>query len=573
MKIRDTICLFWCLFLGSAFIFATASCSEKDKAEPVLPETIQISKFSITSVSPVVEGVIDQQKKTINCFLDATVNIKSLKVEVEYTQGASLSPESGYNYNFTNPVEFVLTKDDQRVVYTVSAQVTPIISSFEVEQYHKSATVKDDVIEIAFNFGTDLTRITPQIRVPAGLTLKPASNTEVDLSKDFVYEVTNALGTKKLYTVKASHLPQEKSVRGVWVPDPSHTTVMHNYKNLNDFIALLDQLNMNTIYLASWVREMTIFKSQVLKANSNYGSVEDGWLLKGIAYDGPSGDPIRDMINLAHAKGIKVIFWFEYGFMRSGGATPPANHPILSKHPTWDGVNSEGKPSNYNGTDYYLNSYDPEVQEFMLQLIEESIDLYPDVDGIQGDDRMPAAPRNSGYNDVTKQAYKIDKGVEVPSNYQDGAWVRWRLDNLNQFGRDLYKRVKAKRDNLIVCFSPNPYPWCEENLMQDWPQWIKDGIVEIISVQCYRETADSYRYTVNQTNQYVKQSTNKNILNPGIYLRSGSSWENVFVQQMLINRELGTNGETFFYNEGLKLSVNQKVLKSFYTGKAIFPIE
>ena len=107
--------------------------------------------------------------------------------------------------------------------------------------------------------------------------------------------------------------------------------------------------------------------------------------------------------------------------------------------------------------------------------------------------------------------------------------------------------------------------------MQDWPNWIKDGFVDFLSVQCYRDNKDSYRYTVNEVKKYVEQNTDKNILNPGIYLRTGNNWEELFKSQMMINRELGTNGEAFFYNEGLKNEVTQKVIKSFYTGKAIFP--
>ncbi len=559
--------------LSLVFVTFALLASCKDEMGTSDPEVIQITRFQITSVTPSLEGSIHHENKTIDFLVDADVNVKLLKVEAEFTEGATLSPESGYSYNFTSPVVFSLTKGDQNVSYTVSVQQTPIITSFEVPQYYKIGIVADTIINIAFSFGTDLTKIVPTIKIPAGLTISPASNTEVDLSKDFFYEVANVAGATKKFVVKASILPQETMVRGVWVPDPSHTSVLHNYQNLQDFVKLLDELNLNVVYLATWVREMTLFKSNVLKSNSNYPSVEDGWLLKGLNYDGPSGDPIKDLITLAHEKNIKVVFWYEYGFMRSGGSNPPATHPLLSVNPDWDGINSFGTASNYNGTDYYLNSYDPAVQEFMLKLIEESIDLYPEVDGIQGDDRMPAAPRNSGYNETTKALYRQDKGVDPPQNYNDTQWVRWRLDQLNAFGVSMYNRIKTKNQNLIVCFSPNPYPWSEQNLMQDWPKWIKDGIVEIISVQCYRETAEAYRYTVEQTNDYVKQNTDKNLLNPGIYLRNTSAWESVFTEQMKINRELGTNGETFFYNEGLKNSGNQRVIKSFYTGKALFPTD
>lgn len=535
-------------------------------------ETLAIKKFLAKNGETIVEGIIDDEKKSIKILVPSDFDIKRVTVEVQYTEGAKLSPESGYAYNFSQPIDFTLSKDGfESVKYKVTVSTSPDILSFEVEAYNLVANIENNKIKLEFPFGVDLSNVKPIIKIPQGCTVEPASEVTVDMTTSIKYKVTNSSGDVKEYEVEVVSLSQEKQIRGVWVPDPSHTTVLHNYKNLTEFVDLLDELNFNAIYIATWVREQTLFKSQVLKDNSNYASVEDGWLLRGTNYTSSTNDPIKDLITLAHQKNIKVFFWFEYGFMRSGGANPSKNHPILSKHPDWDGINSNGTASNYNNTDYYLNSYDSEVQDFIISLFKESLKLYPEVDGVQGDDRLPAAPRNSGYNQKTKDLYKSETGKDVPDNYNDAAWVRWRLDKLNAFGKRLYDEVKAVNSNYLVSFSPNPYPWCEQNLMQDWPNWIKDGFVDFLSVQCYRDNKDSYRYTVNEVKKYVEQNTDKNILNPGIYLRTGNNWEELFKSQMMINRELGTNGEAFFYNEGLKNEVTQKVIKSFYTGKAIFP--
>lgn len=560
------------LFISIFFSLLLFCGCSKENPTPELPVSIPgFTSFDVYAGSTKIGGDIDVETKTITLNVPANVNIASLRVEAQFDKGAILDPESGYSYNFTNPIDFTLSKDGQTVTYKVMAAPDPLLLSASLPDYYRKGAVVDSILSFDVTYGTNRSSLKLDFSIPVGCTALPASGTIIDATQINRITISNSAGTSRKYRIDVNELPQEKQIRAVWVPDPSHTTVMHNYKNLQEFVALLDELHFNTIYLASWVRTQTIFKSQVLKNNTNYATVEDGYLFGRMVYDGPSGDPVRDLINLAHLKDIKVIFWFEYGFMRDGGANPPANHPILSVHPEWEGLNSEGKASNYNGTDYYLNSYDPNLQEFMLQLIEESIDLYPDVDGIQGDDRMPAAPRNSGYNEITKAKYKAENGVEPPSNYNDPTWVRWRLNELNLFGKQMYDRIKAKRESLIVCFSPNPYPWCEDNLMQDWPGWIKSGIVEILSVQCYRETVSAYQYTMRSASEYVKANTTKSIFNPGIYLRNTLGWEQVFVGQLLENRAVPTNGEAFFYNEGLKQQVNKRVLKAFYTGKALFP--
>ena len=368
-------------------------------------------------------------------------------------------------------------------------------------------------------------------------------------------------------------------IRAVWIPDPSHTTAMTTYQNVLSTIALLDELNMNTIYLCTWARSQTAYKSQVLLNNSTYASKEAGYLFNpyisgyNTPVSSPTGDPVKDLITEAHKKNIKVIFWFEYGFMASNGVTP-ANNPILQKHPQWKGINSNGEQSNYNNTDYYFNAYNPEVQGFLLSLIEESISLYPEVDGIQGDDRMPAMPRNSGYDDYTVTKYKAEHGGQTPpASFNDASWVRWRLDILNNFAKQLYTRVKAKKNNAVVCFSPNPHPWSEDNLMQAWPQWISDNCVDFLAVQCYRNTIEAYTSTITSTQASIKAKTNKRIFNPGIILKNGSVIMNkdLLDAQMKANRNIHSNGEAFFYIEGLKDAAVQDVLKKYYTSKANFP--
>lgn len=61
----------------------------------------------------------------------------------------------------------------------------------------------------------------------------------------------------------------------------------------------------------------------------------------------------------------------------------------------------------------------PDVQNFLLSLIMEVIDNY-DVDGVQGDDRLPAMPIEGGYDSITVAIYKSERsGSNPPSSYTD----------------------------------------------------------------------------------------------------------------------------------------------------------
>ena len=76
----------------------------------------------------------------------------------------------------------------------------------------------------------------------------------------------------------------------------------------------------------------------------------------------------------------------------------------MEKRPSWKALDAKGNLVVKNGFDW-LNGFDPEVQEFMISLFKEVIIGY-DVDGVQGDDRLPALPSIAGYEPYTVALYK-----------------------------------------------------------------------------------------------------------------------------------------------------------------------
>lgn len=370
---------------------------------------------------------------------------------------------------------------------------------------------------------------------------------------------------------------KQQGIRGVWIPAPRFTSVLHSYQNMKDFVNLLDNLNMNSVFLVSYAETKTIFRSEVLTKYSTYLTSEEGYLLADYVkdYKSPTNDPVRDLLDEAHKHGIKVFFWFEYGFMGEGRPIH-ADNPLLAKNPHWLGRDNQLKPANYNEHDYYFNAYNPAVQNFIIELIEEALELYPDLDGVQGDDRLPAMPRNSGYDEYTVALYQSQhEGALPPFDYNDTAWVRWRLDILNAFARRLYRSVKSKNPKTMLSFAPNPYPWCEEKLMQEWPKWCNDGICDLLAVQCYRYSVDAYRATLTEVLKYVKEYASKQLLAPGMILMEGSNANmtpELLLEQLHINRELGVDGEIYFYNQALWNPDIQKVLRKVYQKKVNFPM-
>jgi len=550
------------------------SCSKTpiDNREPDKPE------MTITSMSlkeyPGVESEIDNPSKSIYMTLPFGAKPGKATIIYETSEGVTGSPESGSMVDITKDVDIFLKNsegDASKYVLKVSVgkSSSANIRKMTNIEYLVEGTVTDDEVSFELPYGADMTSLTFDAELSAGASASVDFSQPTDLTSPVKVRITAADGvTVKDYSLKAETAEIETAVRGLYLPAPHHSASFSSYDNARKSIDLMAELNFNCLFVCVWANSKIAWDSEVLLANSTYSSASDANMYAG--YTGGSGDALKDMIDLAHAKDIKVIFWFEYGFMhRIGGVN--YNDPVLAKHPEWIGIGNDGKPSNYNSNDFYLNSYDPEVQEFMLSLMEEALKKYPEVDGIQGDDRLPAMPRNSGYDARTRAAYMADKGVEPPADFNDAGWVRWRLDNLNAFARTMYARLKAVKPELCVCFAPNKYPWCEGVLMQEWPAWIRDGVVDLLTVQFY--VLPTYEADVTAALGYVSENSEKNLLNPAMILKNGSKImdKDVLIEQLQFNRRMGTNGEAQFWFDGIYTDYVQEVFRKFYSDKAAFP--
>lgn len=199
-----------------------------------------------------------------------------------------------------------------------------------------------------------------------------------------------------------------------------------------------------------------------------------------------------------------------------------------------------------------MNAFMPEVQNFMLSLVSEVVKNY-DVDGIQGDDRLPALPSEGGYDEYTINMYKTEHTGSTPSlNTKDAAWVDWRCAKLTQFMEKLYTTVKSIKPSIIVSSAPGIYPWAKNEYLQDWPTWLNKGYIDYVVPQIYRYDIANYRNTLAQ--QVKVAGSNSKKLYAGMLIKNGTYKPEIsFIKGMIeANRSNSITGECFWYYNGLK---------------------
>lgn len=353
--------------------------------------------------------------------------------------------------------------------------------------------------------------------------------------------------------------PEEsiKAVRGVWLTNVD-SDILTSRAKIVEAVQLCKELNINTIFAVTWNKGVTLYPSKVMK--ETFG-IEMDTLYWG-------RDPLQELIEEAHKENIKVFAWFEFGFSSSYNLN--GGH-LLAAKPEWAAKDIHGNLVKKNNFEW-MNAFHPDVQQFMLDLILEVVRNY-DIDGIQGDDRLPALPSSAGYDAYTVEKYKKEhNGANPPEDYKDSAWVQWRADILNLYMKDIFESVKKLKPGVIVSMAPSIYPWSKEEYLQDWPTWLENGWVELICPQVYRYDIKKYTEALTEiVNTQIKKD-NYFRFYPGVLIKVGKYQpEESFLSAMIdANRKAGLQGEVFFFYEGIK-KYKSLLKEKLYSQKAVFP--
>lgn len=337
--------------------------------------------------------------------------------------------------------------------------------------------------------------------------------------------------------------------RGIWIAN-TDSNVLSSRQNIAQSMDFLAETGFNVVFPVVWSKAFTVYPSQVMQ--STFGVEIDP------RYAGRN--PLAELIDAARRVGLKVIPWFEYGFASSynqnGGM-------LLAKKPEWAARDYNGNLLKKNGFEW-MNALDPQVQDFLISLMLEVVKNY-DVDGIQGDDRIPALPCEGGYDPGTVDRYRREFNRNPPPNPQDRQWLAWRANILTDFLARIYQEIKAVNPNLLVSMAPNIYDWGFKEYLQDSPAWLNRGLVDLIHPQIYRRDFESYRQIAGLVSkQFTIQQKLK--LAPGVLLKIGSYCisPEYLLQAIAYNRACGICGEVFFFYEGLRENNNAlaKVLRN-----------
>ena len=245
-------------------------------------------------------------------------------------------------------------------------------------------------------------------------------------------------------------------LKGVWL-----RPVYYTEKDIVKVVDSLAKSGIDNIFLETYYHGKTIFPSQTM---SKYGFIKQNEDFVGF-------DPLKIWISEAHKRNIKVHIWFETFYV---GNKPPETNPeyILAKKPEWANyqkrnADSDTLPysvSEHNG--YFIDPANPEVQEFLYQLLCEIITRYKP-DGINLDYiRYPQAldpnyasydMSNWGYTQYARNEFKNMYGVDpIEIKPSDPLWYQWKFYRCNKVTSFVKKVGQLCRYNKVAIIPKRP---------------------------------------------------------------------------------------------------------------------
>lgn len=333
----------------------------------------------------------------------------------------------------------------------------------------------------------------------------------------------------------------KNETKGVWIRPTE--------KNADQIIATLDNLKangFNSVFLETYFHGKTIFPSQTM---NKYGFTIQNEIFEGF-------DPLDVWIKEAHKRDIKVHIWFQSFYV--GNQSPDYNpSSILAVRPDWGNKTKKNanspkatmSASEHNG--YFLDPANPEVHEFLLDLLSEIIDRYKP-DGINLDYiRYPNATAGNdmnawGFTEYARNDFKNQYGKDpvelTTSDVQWYDWNQYRRNNVTNFVKQVGELGKEKNVYISAVVFPDRASALASK-QQDWRTWSVNNYINGFTPLFL--TYDS-KMLASMMNDVMNVKSPQTDLYAGLFVTFMGGAPEDLIRQIYETRKMNANGVILF---------------------------
>jgi len=223
-------------------------------------------------------------------------------------------------------------------------------------------------------------------------------------------------------------------------------------------------------------------------------------------------DPLRDLIDAAHASKLRVHAWFNALALHDNRDAPvlkalgrgavlvDRGGRSLLDYPQGDVPPPDRTYLQLDTPGVWLDPAAPGVIEELEAIVRELAAAYPDLDGLHLDFvrhpmALPFTPGSGfagldfGYGDAARAAFETASGKPFA---RGSAWDDFRRDSVSQVVRRLRAAIPAKWEHSAAVL-----PWVDRaylSALQDWRRWLEEGWLDFAIAMTYTRDDRLLRY-------------------------------------------------------------------------------
>jgi uncharacterized lipoprotein YddW (UPF0748 family) len=213
-------------------------------------------------------------------------------------------------------------------------------------------------------------------------------------------------------------------------------------------------------------------------------------------------DPLALLIKQAHSAGIQVHAWLN---LLSLSVNPDAEiikkfgKEILTKNREKKKIIEDYKIDDQ----YFLEPGDTRVRRELVNIVEEIVLRYPELDGIQFDYiRYPDKHPFYGHTKMNIARFKEATGSKTDAE-NNKLWKDWKRRQVTELLELLAAKARQLKPAIQVSTTGCvPYSRAFYEAFQDWPSWIETGLVDFVTLMTYPSQFEEFE-------KYVREAKSK----------------------------------------------------------------
>lgn len=338
---------------------------------------------------------------------------------------------------------------------------------------------------------------------------------------------------------------KKKGNVGVFLSNVGSSALLSE-NNIKNAVSTIKKSSVNEVYPVVWNKGQLSFYTNnplIKKYLGNFEMVKDLDIMDNVVEQAHSGK-----------KKLSVTAWFEYGLKSTPSSYVFKKHPELFTKDIDNHYASKEDP-----THVYMNPFKTESKTLLKTIIKELISNY-DIDGIVFDDHF-SLPSNFGYDEDTIKLYYQETGKKMPSaNHpilrslvaMDPEWTSWRMNKISSLMKEICHEIKNARPDMKIVLAPN-HASNARKYLQDWPSWVKEGLIDEINMQVYRTNERDFS---NVMNNFGLPEKDMNCVAVNVIISGNSYGKKLPLsqvkRQVQLAKEKGLNGYALFPFETFK---------------------